>query len=141
VLVLRRPTYALSLKQPWAALVVAGRKSIEIRKWATAVRGRVFIHAAKVADDCPEALALVPDDLKALVQLRGGLIGAAELTGCNLYRTAVGFAADVAKHLNPKDWFEPPRMYGFAFRGGEPVPFVPCRGYVRFFTTDVPAAT
>ena len=138
---LRRPTYALSLKQPWAALVVAGRKAIEVRRWATAVRGRVFIHAAKVPDDRPDAWAHVPDDLKPLAQLGGGLIGAADLTGCILYRTAGGFAADAAKHLNPTDWFEPPRMYGFVFRGGEPVPFVPCRGYVRFFTIDVPAAT
>jgi hypothetical protein len=139
--VLRRPTYALSLKQPWAALVVAGRKAIEVRRWATAVRGRVFIHAAKMPDDRPEAWAHVSDDLKALAQLGGGLIGAADLTGCIMYRAAAGFAADAAKHLNPTDWFEPPRMYGFVFRGGEPVPFVPCRGYVRFFTTDVPAAT
>ena len=61
---LRRPTYALSLKQPWAALVVAGRKAIEVRKWPTGVRGRVFIHAARVPDDRPEAWTLVPDDLR-----------------------------------------------------------------------------
>jgi len=139
--VLRRPTYALSLKQPWAALVVAGRKAIEVRKWATRVRGRVFIHAAKMPDERPEAWALVSADLKSLVQLGGGLIGAAELAGCVLYRTAAGFAADGPRHLNPPDWFEPPRMYGFVFRGGEPVPFLPCKGSVRFFTVEVPAPT
>jgi hypothetical protein len=139
--VLRRPTYALSLKQPWAALVVAGRKAIEVRKWATAVRGRVFIHAAKVADERPEGWALVPEDLKPLAQLGGGLIGAAELAGCVLYRTSAGFAADAPRHLNPPKWFEPPRMYGFVFRGSERVAFVPCKGYVRFFTIELPAAT
>ena len=28
--------YALSLKQPWAALVVFGRETIEVRRWPTA---------------------------------------------------------------------------------------------------------
>lgn len=138
---LRRPTYALSLKQPWAALVVSGRKTIEVRKWSTAVRGRVYIHAARVPDDRPQAWDLVTDELKPLAQLAGGLIGAADLTGCVLYRTPAGFAVDVGKHLNAPAWFEAPRMYGFIFRGGEPVPFVPCKGYVRFFTVEVPAAT
>ena len=46
---LRRPAYALSVRQPWAALLVAGRKTVEVRTWSTAVRGRVFIHAARGA--------------------------------------------------------------------------------------------
>jgi hypothetical protein len=137
--VIRRPAYALSLKQPWAALVVSGRKTIEVRKWATAIRGRVLIHAAKVSDDRPEVWALVEDELKPLAQLSGGVIGAAELVRCLLYRTPARFAADVAKHLNAPDWFEAPKMYGFEFRGGEALPFVPCKGNVRFFTVDVPA--
>ena len=138
---LRRPTYALSLKQPWAALLVSGRKTIEVRKWATAVRGRVYIHAAQVPDDRPEAWACVSDELKALAQLSGGIIGAADLTSCVSYRTPAGFAADAPRHLNAPGWFEGPRMYGFVFRGARPVPFVPCKGNVRFFTVDVPAAT
>jgi hypothetical protein len=139
--VLRRPTYALSLKQPWAALVVAGKKSIEVRKWATGVRGRVCIHAARIPDRRPEAWVRVTDDLRPLAQLMGGIIGVADLTGCILYRTPAGFAADEARHFNRPDWFEPPRMYGFQFRGGEPVPFVPCKGNVRFFSVELPAAT
>jgi hypothetical protein len=135
--VLRRPTYALSLKQPWAALVVAGLKTIEVRKWATAIRGRVLIHAAKIPDDRPEAWSLVGEDLRSLAQLTGGIIGAAELCGCLMYRSAAGFAADAAKHLNAPDWFEAPPMYGFVFRAGELVSFFPCKGNVRFFTVDV----
>jgi hypothetical protein len=138
--VLRRPNYALSLKQPWAALVVSGRKTIEIRKWATAIRGRVYIHAARIADVRPEALLLVPDDLKPLAQLTGGIIGSAELFGCLLYRTAGGFLSDATKHFNLPDWFVPPKMYGFQFRGAREEPFRACKGNVRFFRVDVPEA-
>jgi hypothetical protein len=138
-LVVRRPTYALSLKQPWAALVVGGRKTIEVRNWATAVRGKFYVHAARIPDERPEVWALLPDDLKPLAELAGGLIGSAELSACVMYRTAAGFAADAPKHLNSPDWFEPPRMYGFHLRAATPLPFFPCKGNVRFFTVNVPA--
>jgi hypothetical protein len=137
----RRPTYALSVRQPWAALIVSGRKTVEVRKWATGVRGRVFSHAARAADDRPEAWAAVTDGLRTLAGLRGGLIGAADLTGCVLYRTPAQFAGDAARHANDPAWFEPPLMYGFTFRDGRPVPFVTCRGSTRFFRVEVPEAT
>jgi hypothetical protein len=138
--VLRRPSYALSIKQPWAALIVAGHKTIEVRKWATAVRGRVFIHAAGSPDQRPEGWESVPDELRPLAQLTGGIIGDADLFGCIVYRTAAVFRADAGKHLNPPDWFVPPRMYGFQFRAAALVPFRPCRGSVRFFTVEYPEA-
>jgi len=36
----------LSLLQPWASLVVTGRKKIETRRWTTAYRGPLLIHAS-----------------------------------------------------------------------------------------------
>ncbi|HUC81091.1 MAG TPA: ASCH domain-containing protein [Flavisolibacter sp.] len=36
----------LSLLQPWASLVVMGRKQIETRSWQTAYRGPLLIHAS-----------------------------------------------------------------------------------------------
>jgi hypothetical protein len=38
---------ALSIRQPWAWLIVKGYKDIENRTWATKLRGRVFVHASK----------------------------------------------------------------------------------------------
>jgi hypothetical protein len=40
------PVLTLSVKQPWAALIVAGLKTVEIRTWATRVRGPVLIRVA-----------------------------------------------------------------------------------------------
>lgn len=39
---------ALTVKQPWAELIVSGAKDIENRTWRTNFRGRVLIHAAKI---------------------------------------------------------------------------------------------
>src|ERR1700722_15999903 len=85
--------YALSIKQPWAALVVQGLKTIKIRRWPTARRGRILIHAGRVPDTRPEAERHVPAECKELVQLRGGIIGAVELTDCIAYRDLATFEA------------------------------------------------
>ena len=37
----------LSLTQPWATLVVEGKKQFETRSWSTKYRGPLLIHAAK----------------------------------------------------------------------------------------------
>src|SRR5437764_8289281 len=86
--------YAISIKQPWAALLVAGVKTVEVRRWPTARRGRVLIHAARIPDDRPEAWARVPPELEALARQQGGILGAAELTSCVSYRTLEAFVAD-----------------------------------------------
>ena len=126
------PTYALSLKQPWAALLVHGRKSVEVRAWPTARLGRVLIHAAGVSDPRPEAWAHVPPELAAAARLTGGIIGAAALTGCKAYRTADAFAADAALHLNDPGWYRP-GLYGFTFVDAEELPFRRLPGWMRFF--------
>src|SRR5262249_22443335 len=92
--------YALSLQQPWAGLLVSGHKSAAVRAWRTARRGRILIHAARVSDPRPEAWAWVSPDLADAARLVGGIVGAAELTGCRAYRTLAEFAADGHLHLN-----------------------------------------
>jgi hypothetical protein len=37
----------LSIRQPWAGLIVAGIKDIENRSWSTSYRGPILIHAGK----------------------------------------------------------------------------------------------
>src|SRR5438876_1298435 len=104
--------YALSIKQPWATLVVHGLKTVEIRRWPTARRGRILIHAARVPDDRPVAWRLVPDDLQTLTQLQGGILGSVELTACIKYRDLDAFTADQSLHCNEPAWFEKPVLYG-----------------------------
>ena len=40
----------LTVKQPWATLLVCGKKTIETRPWKTKYRGTVAIHAGKNID-------------------------------------------------------------------------------------------
>jgi hypothetical protein len=135
--------HALSLKQPWATLLVHGLKTVEVRHWPTARRGPVLIHAARVSDPRPEAWARVPPQLQAAARLVGGIIGAGKLTACIPYRNVEAFAADFSRHLNEASWFQGPVLYGFAFSDLRVQPFRPFPGWMRFFPVpedDAPAA-
>jgi len=129
--------YALSLKQPWAALLVHGHKTIEVRRWPTARRGRVLIHAARIPDPRPEAWAHVTAEIRESASLVGGILGAGELTACKTYRCRDAFAADRDKHLNLPDWFVEPVLYGFSFANLAVLPFRPYPGWMRFFPVAV----
>jgi hypothetical protein len=127
---------ALSLKQPWATLLVYGRKTIEVRRWSTTLRGRVLIHAARIPDERREVWALLPPELRAAAKTIGGIIGAADLRGCIAYRDPESFRADQSRHLNDPAWFEGPVMYGFTFANPVVLPFRPYKGWVRFFSVQ-----
>jgi len=128
---------AISVKQPWAALLVAGVKTVEVRTWATRTRGRVLIHAAKTADPRPEGWALITTpELKELAALRGGIIGVANLSSCVRYRTADAFARTTDEHRNNPDWFKPGGLYGFVFQNPHPIAYHACPGRTLFFTVE-----
>jgi hypothetical protein len=127
--------YALSLKQPWAALLALGLKTIEVRRWPTARRGRVLIHAALVSDERPEAWAHVPAQWREMAQLLGGIIGAGDIIDCRTYRTQEEFQSDQSCHLNDPSWFQAP-LYGFAFTNLTVLPFRRYPGWMRFFAIE-----
>ena len=115
---------ALSIRQPWAWLIVNGHKDIENRDWTTKVRGRVLIHASKGMTRDEYAFAFVHAEeqgvkIPAFGDLeRGGIVGEAEIVDC------------VEDHPSP--WFF--GDYGFVLREAKPLPFRPCKGMLGFFT-------
>lgn len=119
---------AISIRQPWAWLILQGGKDIENRTWATKLRGRVLIHAAKgmtreeyeIANQLaweinPRIVLPAFDELK-----RGGIIGSVEVVDC------------VTESGSP--WFYD--EYGFVLRDPQLLPFVPLKGRLGFFEVD-----
>src|SRR5687767_13336695 len=96
----RTPLRALSIRQPWATLLVYGLKTVEVRRWPTARRGRVLVHAGREPDRRDEVWALVPAPLREAALRTGGIVGAADLTDCIVYDSAAAFKADGRRHLN-----------------------------------------
>lgn len=127
---------ALSILQPWAALIVAGVKDIENRSWPTRERGEILVHAGKGFDmdayfwllnnfmriGLPEADACKVGDLldrmnpKTLE--RGGIVGSTEIIDC--------------VHDHPSPW-KVEGAYGFVLRNSKPLLFRPLRGQLGFF--------
>lgn len=44
----------LSIKQPWASMIVRGAKRFEVRSWKTDYRGPLLIHASSAAPSGPQ---------------------------------------------------------------------------------------
>jgi len=128
--------YTLSIRQPWAALIVAGRKSIEIRSWPTRRRGRVLIHAAKIAVTGPAIWTHVTADMQPLSRHRGGVIGSVIIVECRGYPTLASFEEDADAHLNPLDSYEAPR-YGFVLSDPIELPFFAVKGNTGFFQVEI----
>ena len=53
----------LSIKEPWASLIINGTKKIETRSWKTKYRGEIYIHASlsKAKITKPEVYELIKD--------------------------------------------------------------------------------
>lgn len=121
----------LSIRQPWAWLIVNGLKDIENRSWPTKFRGPVLIHASKGMTRAEYSAACnfafwafggcLPDQgqrIPAFHDLdRGGIVGVAEIVDC------------VTQSSSP--WFM--GEHGFVLRDARPLPFTPLRGALGFF--------
>lgn len=115
---------ALTIKQPWASLIVHHGKDIENRTWPTKIRDRIAIHSSKrmefVEQEAASCLALEITGKIPFTREHelGAIIGLADIVDC------------VESHPSP--WFCGP--YGFVLARVHPLPKpVPCRGALGFW--------
>ena len=72
---------ALSIRQPFAELILHGEKKVERRSHVTHVRGKVLLYAAKPQTDDSLLRAWV----KAAKLPHGVILGSVEIVGCKEY--------------------------------------------------------
>lgn len=70
----------LTIKEPWASLIINGYKKYEFRSWKTKYRGKILIHAG---------MTLEKEEYKKFKEYniecsKGAIIGEAEITDCIL---------------------------------------------------------
>lgn len=120
---------ALTIKQPWASLIMFGGKDIENRDWAaprSLIGQRIAIHSSKKLDemefedavDMCRARGLTWPDIKDEWKEGGVILGTVRLVAC------------VQKHPSP--WF----VDDFGFVLADPQPFktpIPIRGALGFW--------
>ena len=121
----------LSVSQPFADLIISGKKTIELRSWNTNFRGEFLIHSPiKIrTEDCKR--------LKISKQLKTGVIlGKAEIYEVKPYKTTNEIKKDQKFHLASKRFQK--KTYGFLLKNAKPlrVP-IPCKGQLGFFEVNL----
>jgi len=131
---------ALSLRQPWAWLVLHGGKDIENRVWNTHMRGPILIHASSgmTRQEYLDAgrfaraarghsrLTDPEEELPPFAELkRGGLVGATTITGV------------LKPHDEARKPWHMPFQFGFELGPRVALPFRPLRGFQRWFPVEL----
>lgn len=119
---------ALSIRQPWAFLIVYCGKDVENRAWHTKHRGRFLVHAAKGMTKDEYAFAYRYAVERGVAYMprfeelnRGGIIGSVDLVD--------------SVDTSDSPWYMGQKA--FVLRDPQPLPFVPLKGRLQFF--EVPA--
>lgn len=123
---------ALSIRQPWAWLIIHGGKDIENRDWSTKFRGRVLVHASKgmTREEWSDAWNFAHGSGASPKAIDAGL------TFENVQRGGIVGSVDIVDCVTESEsrWFM--GRFGFVLRNPRPMPFVPWKGRLGFF--DVP---
>lgn len=119
---------ALTIKQPWASLIIRGGKDIENRDWRTTMRGVVAVHSSakldrnEVEDACDMMRGFVPGFSAERFQRDefppGVILGTVEIVDCVTSSESPWFCGE----------------YGFVLRNA--IAFakpIPCRGALSFW--------
>jgi len=122
----------LSVRQPWASMIAAGVKTIEIRKWATHVRGPLAIHASRTLDKGGYDYLRNLDagfDLESYLQTEptGCIIAVVDLDNIIKYEHPVDFSIDSLSHFNCPTWYRP-GLRGWHFTNIKKVKPIPHSG-------------
>jgi ASCH domain len=119
---------ALSIRQPWAELILRGVKTIEIRTWSDLYRGDLYVHTGKMADGYKIL------DYNMADIFRGGYVGIVELVAI-LSFTPENWRLWQKKHLSDHPFH--PGTYAWILRN--PRRFerpLPAPGKLRLYQPD-----
>jgi hypothetical protein len=122
----------LSLNQPYADLLISGKKTIEVRRWSTNFRGQFLVHASRSINQ--EACNRLKIEQAKLVT--GAIVGKANLYNVISYGSKNAFLKDKNKHFASSNYSNP--KYGFLVNEAKrfDIP-IPIRGKLGFFNVDL----
>lgn len=120
------PVKALSIRQPWAWAILNAGKRLENRPVRWKYRGPICLHASlymngPAYDEAEKFItdrtSLWPPAMLSASNIRGGIIGTAEIVGC-------------IDHSDDPWWMGP---YALVLENVQPVKFIPVKGALGLF--------
>ncbi len=125
------PIKALSFRQPWAELILQGRKTMDLRTYNTRHRGRILIHAAQTV----ESEACRSHDIDPSAVTAGAFVGSVTVVDV-VPLTEELYAATRDQHLGGRHF--QPGMFGWVLADPMRLPQpIPAPGRTNLFTVDV----
>ncbi|ACV64613.1 hypothetical protein Dtox_3920 [Desulfofarcimen acetoxidans DSM 771] len=129
---------AISIRQPWATLVVHGLKTIELRNWKrkyNILPQSLYIHTgSRVDKTAPVEVWQLAEQFETS-KVRGAIIGMVNLIEMFLYDNAEKFDLDRGLHLT--NWEYTENLYGLRMKDAmlidKPVNY---RGQLGLFNVD-----
>ncbi len=125
----------LSISQPFADLIIKGKKTIELRTWNTKFRGEFFVHTpSKIKKmDC-RRLRINEKTLRT-----GVIIGKVEIYDVKRYDSIIDLNSDYKKHFLYEKFLR--HKYGFLLKNPKefhlPIPY---KGSLGFFNAKLESA-
>ena len=122
----------LSVSQPYADLIVQGKKTIELRTWNTKFRGEFLVHAPfKIKKDACKRLGIDETKLRT-----GVIIGKAEIYDVKVYNSISELKADYKKHFATEEFLR--HKYGFLLKKPQELRMpIPYKGSLGFFNVHL----
>jgi len=122
----------LSVSQPFADLIISGKKIIELRNWNTNFRGEFLIHAPiKIRINDSSRLKIK----KKIVT--GAIVGKAELYDVKKYDLIKEIKKDQKFHFSSKKFNG--KTFGFMLKNSKSLRIpIPWKGQLGFFDVDLP---
>jgi hypothetical protein len=122
----------LSVSQPFADLIISGKKTIELRNWNTQFRGEFLIHSP---------LKIRTEDSKRLKInkkfVTGAIIGKAQLYDVKKYDSLKEIKSDQKFHFASKKFQT--KIFGFMLKNAKPLRIpIPLKGQLRIFDVNIP---
>ena len=127
----------LSVSQPFAELIIKGKKTIELRHWNTNYRGEFLIHSpSKIKiNDCKRL------GIDHTILVRGAIVGKATIYDTKKYQTKKEFLSDKKHHFAPENYFTE-KTFGFFLKSAKEfnIP-IPAKGKLGFFDIELQSST
>ncbi|MFY9300086.1 MAG: ASCH domain-containing protein [Candidatus Nitrosotenuis sp.] len=126
----------LSVSQPFAELIVSGKKTIELRSWDTRYRGEFLVHSPlKIRSEDCKRLGINEGSLAV-----GAIVGKAVIYDVKIYKNQRDWHADQKYHLAGPEFSS--SKYGFLLKNAKKFSApIPHKGKLGFFDVDIRDAT
>lgn len=143
-----RTVKVLTVKQPWAFLLIAGLKDVENRNWPTNYRGELFIHASVEKSFDWDALIWLMEQKRMgefwTVIRHFGLILKGELEKCKITKHheefgailgSVNLTGCISNSTSP--WAMPDSKFHWLVSDAKPITPIPARGSLSIWNYDM----